>query len=222
MGAGFDRRSIAESWQQPGPILQRMQRLARELKLTIVLGGMPEHASGAPPYNTAFVLGEEGQLLATYRKVHLFDADVSDGTAYRESQNTSAGAAPQLFSWRGMQVGLSICYDLRFPELYRELRRQGAGLLLVPAAFTAPTGEAHWQVLLRARAIENQCFVLAAAQGGVHPGGRRTYGHSQLVGPWGNVLTEAHTHEQVLVHELDQGELVRVRADMPVEAHRRL
>jgi predicted amidohydrolase len=237
--------AVAETLGSDGPILTAMREAAARHKMALVLGGLPERAgeaSGAsrvaseaavPPrtpgsigddrvHNTAVYLDATGETRAVYRKVHLFDVAIPDGAEYRESATVAPGAQPVVAStpWGGL--GLSVCYDLRFPELYRALAGAGARMLAVPAAFTLHTGRDHWHVLLRARAVENLCFVLAAAQFGRHNARRVTYGHSLIVDPWGHVLAEVGDHEGVAVAELDFAYQDRLRRELPVLDHRRL
>ena len=222
MGAESDKRQYAESLGD-GPIQTYLEELAREAKLTIIAGGFPE-ASGDPkrPFNTALVISPAGKLVNHYRKVHLFDVALADGTVLSESAATSAGDEAVVTEVGGVSIGLSICYDLRFPELYRRLVSQGAKVLVVPAAFTLQTGKDHWHALLRARAIESQCWVLAAGQWGKHPKGRLTYGHSLIVDPWGVVVAECSDGVGLVVADLDFDLLERVRAAVPSLEHRRL
>ncbi|MCP5358430.1 MAG: carbon-nitrogen hydrolase family protein [Pseudomonadales bacterium] len=171
----------------------------------------------------SLVYGPDGTLLARYDKIHLFDVQVEDKQAqYSESLRFEPGDELVCVDTPVGRLGLTICYDLRFPELYQSLRDQGAQLLTVPSAFTQVTGAAHWEVLLRARAIENQCYVLAANQGGVHNEMRETYGHSMIVDPWGTVLARHEKGEGFALAEIDLAHLDRVRSRMPVQAHRRL
>lgn len=222
--ADTTRRDVAESLQgEAGPIRAALSRWARECSITIVGGGFPERSEDPErPYNTAIVLGTEGELRASYRKIHLFDVDLSDGTHLRESDATKAGNAPVVVEVKGFKVGLSICYDLRFPELYRALVDRGAELIVVPAAFTLHTGKDHWHVLLRARAIEGQAWVAAANQFGQHPKGRNSYGHSMLIDPWGTVVAEASDGEGMALTWIDRARLQQVRAGLPCLRHRRL
>ncbi|MBE7479445.1 MAG: carbon-nitrogen hydrolase family protein [Polyangiaceae bacterium] len=222
MGPEADKRSIAEKIGDPGaPIQTALAAMAKESGVVLVAGGFPE-ASGDErrPFNTLAVYGADGTLAGSYRKIHLFDVRLPDGSEISESAATTAGREPQVIDVLGYRLGLSICYDLRFPELYRALADRGAEVLLVPAAFTLLTGKDHWHVLLRARAIEAQCFVLAAAQWGTHPKGRTTYGHSLLADPWGTVIAEASDGPGVVVAELDPAVLARVRANLPSLTHR--
>ncbi|MDQ6989089.1 MAG: carbon-nitrogen hydrolase family protein [Mariprofundaceae bacterium] len=173
-------------------------------------------------YNRCVVFSPQGELLTAYDKIHLFDVDLGS-ESWLESAQTQAGKKAESFEMlAGWQVGLSICYDLRFPELYRYYSQMGCHILTVPAAFTLPTGQAHWQTLLQARAIENQCYVLAAGQWGKHQDGRETYGHSLIIDPWGEVLAELPKGEGLLVTNLSAEKLTSLRQRMPVLQHRRL
>jgi predicted amidohydrolase len=171
-------------------------------------------------YNTAVVVDPRGQLVARYRKVHLFDVDIPGRATLRESEATAPGDELVVVDVDGARVGLTICYDLRFPELYRELvLDHGAEVLLVPAAFTAHTGAAHWQVLLRARAIENQAWLIAAAQWGRHNEKRESYGHTMIIDPWGTVIGEQHAGDGVVVETLDGEAVAKRRSQMPCAKH---
>jgi predicted amidohydrolase len=170
-------------------------------KITITGGGMPIANAGGKVFNSAVTYGPDGAELHRYDKLHLFDVTPGDNVSYQESRSTAPGGGSlSLFACGTMQVGMSVCYDIRFPALYRHHAKTGAQVLCVPAAFTRLTGEAHWHVLLRSRAIENTCYVLAAAQTGTHFGGRETFGHSMIVDPWGEVLGELNDRPGVLVH----------------------
>ena len=222
MGPEPDKRALAERiGDAAAPIQRALSAMARENGVVLVAGGFPE-ASGDErrPFNTLAVFGQDGALAGSYRKIHLFDVRLPDGSEISESAATLAGGEPRVVDVLGYRLGLSICYDLRFPELYRALADQGAEVLLVPAAFTLLTGKDHWHVLLRARAIESQCFVVAAAQWGTHPKGRTTYGHSLVADPWGTVIAEASDGPGVVVAELDPRVLERVRANLPSLKHR--
>ena len=186
-GDDAGKRGIAEDLGPPadGPIARRLAEAAQAHGVHVLAGGMAER-SGDPdrPFNTLAVFAPDGGVRAAYRKIHLFDVDLAE-RSYRESATTTPGSEPVVIEVAGLRVGLSICYDLRFPELYRALAERGADVLVVPAAFTVTTGKDHWHVLLRARAIESQAYVVAAGQWGKHPGGRTTYGKSCIVDPWG-------------------------------------
>ena len=225
-GAEEGKRASAERLGDlSAPIQKTLSELAREARVFLVAGGFPEaSADSARPFNTALVFGPDGALVESYKKIHLFDVALQDGTSLSESAGTSGGPNDGLvcFDIGGFRVGVSICYDLRFPELYRALVSQGANVLLVPAAFTAHTGKDHWHPLLRARAIESQSYVIAAAQWGKHPRGRTTYGHSLVVDPWGTVIAEASDQVGFVTATLDLGFLESVRAAIPCLNHRRI
>ncbi len=204
-----------------GPSLSAAAGWARTHGVAILAGSVVERFDdGGPPANTSVLIGPDGEVRAAYRKLHLFDVEVG-GRVYRESDGVRAGDAPAVAWLDGVGVGLSICYDLRFPELYRALVGAGARILMVPAAFTAATGPAHWEPLLRARAIENQCFVLAPGQVGRHADGSVSHGHSMIVGPWGTVLAQVGSGEGVAMAELDLADLDEVRERLPALRHRR-
>ena len=221
MGPEAERAGAAEPLE--GPTLSRMAQLARELRVTLLAGSiLEEGAPGGRLYNTTVVFGPEGERRAVYRKMHLFDVDVGDGTPYRESDAVAPGGEVVLTDTEAGRLGLSICYDLRFPELYRRLAREGATLLAVPAAFTLMTGKDHWEVLLRARAIENQCYLFAPAQGGRHSAQRVTWGHAMVVDPWGLVTARASEGEGLALAPVDPELLARIRRNLPCLQHRRL
>lgn len=223
MATDADKRAYAEDLKSPGPIVKFLADAARRHGVFVLGGGFPEKSGDAArPHNTSALFAPSGELAATYRKIHLFDVDVPNGRSYRESEATLAGEAPVVCDIKGVPVGLTICYDLRFPELYRKLAAIGARVLTVPAAFTLQTGKDHWTALLRARAIENQAFVVAAAQWGTHPQGRATYGKSLIVDPWGDVIAQASDGIGWAMARLDFEYQDRVRAAMPCGTHRRL
>ncbi|MCL7461470.1 carbon-nitrogen hydrolase family protein [Pseudomonas sp. NW5] len=209
-----------------GPLLSWLARTGRELGVWLLAGSLPLFGEGAAcgrPHASSLLLDADGQCVARYDKLHLFDAQVADGRGlYRESDDFAAGQRIVVADTPVGRLGLSICYDLRFAELYSALRLAGAELICVPSAFTALTGAAHWEVLVRARAIETQCYLLAANQGGVHPGGRETFGHSLIVDPWGAVLANAAQGERVVLAQRDASAQQALRARMPVFEHRRL
>lgn len=207
------------------PIQRMLSDTARSSGTTIIAGGMPEQSPDPErPYNTCAVFAPDGNIAASYRKIHLFDVDLADGSTLRESSATLPGDAdgPVVVDISGFRVGLSICYDIRFPELYRKLSALGAEILVVPAAFTLHTGRDHWHVLLRARAIESQAFVVAAAQWGKHPKGRTTYGHSLIVDPWGTVVADASDRVGFVIADLDRELLEKVRTALPSLSHRKI
>jgi predicted amidohydrolase len=224
MGEEEGKRGIAEAVPD-GPISQAVAAAAREAGVWVVAGGMPEASSDPDrPHNTSLLVDPNGRLVARYRKVHLFDVDLPDGTRLHESNATTAGSEPVVseVGRSAVKLGMTICYDLRFPELYRKVVDLGARIVTVPAAFTLTTGKDHWHVLLRARAIENQLFVLAAAQHGRHPKGRQTYGKSLVVDPWGDVLAQCAEGEGFALARLDFAAQDRVRAAIPCLNHRRM
>ena len=208
-----------------GPIQDFMARAAKELQLWVVAGTLPLQADDAQHVlNTSLVYSPQGECVARYDKIHLFRFD-NGREHYAESDVVQAGQRPvvcdiQAKNGETWRLGLSVCYDLRFPELYRQLSAQGADLLLVPSAFTYTTGQAHWEVLLRARAIENQAYVLAPGQGGVHENGRRTWGHSLLIDPWGEVLALQASGMGVVLGDLSRERMYQVRQQLPALTHR--
>lgn len=203
--------------------VQAMQRLANAHGVWVLIGSIRALEAGqAKALNRSVLIGPQGQVAAHYDKLHLFDVTLPDGQRYEESAQAAYGAQPVLAKLPFAAVGLSICYDLRFPQLYRALALAGADMLVVPSAFTRPTGAAHWHTLLTARAIENAAYVLAPAQCGTHPGGRETYGHSLIIDPWGTVLAEADgEHPGVITATIDLARVAEVRAQLPVLAHHR-
>jgi predicted amidohydrolase len=210
------------------PMQGAVKEWARRHHVTIVAGGLPEASPDpARPYNSSVVFGADGQLRAVYRKIHLFDVDLADGTTLRESDGTTPGNEPIVTEVGGFGVGLTICYDVRFPELFRALVDRGASVLTVPAAFTLHTGRDHWHLLLRARAVESQSWVVAAAQWGVHlrggqPSTRVSFGHSLIVDPWGTVVADCSDGPGFVVADLPQAQVDRVRASVPSLRHRKL
>jgi deaminated glutathione amidase len=221
MGPEAERPSAAEPLE--GPTLSAIAAAASELQISVVAGSVLEpNAPGGRLYNTSTVFGPEGRRLAVYRKIHLFDVDVGDGATYQESAAVAPGEEVVTADTAVGKLGMSICYDLRFPELYRRLSAEGATLLSVPSAFTLMTGKDHWEVLLRARAIENQAYVLAPAQWGRHSEKRQTYGHAMIVDPWGLVTARASEGEGLALGQLDTALLQRIRASLPALNHRRL
>lgn len=205
-----------------GPSIAAARGWAREHGIALLAGSLAEAgAPGGRAYNTSVLIDPAGEVVATYRKLHLFDVDVA-GRRYRESAVTAPGDAVAAGEVLGWIVGMTVCYDLRFPELYRALADRGARILAVPAAFTVATGRDHWEPLLRARAIENQCFVIAAGQWGTHADGTASYGRSMIVDPWGTVLAQAGDGEGIAVADLAPAFLEDVRGRLPALRHRRL
>ena len=206
-----------------GELVARFGGLARELAVTLLLGSIPEAIpESEKTYNTSVLLGPDGQTLAVYRKIHLFDVDVPGVVELKESDAVEAGEEVVTAKTPACVVGLTVCYDLRFPELYRRLARAGAELLTVPSAFLPHTGKDHWEALLRARAIENQAYVIAPAQFGRHSERRASYGRSLIIDPWGLVLAQAPDGEGVITAEIDLDHLRTLRRNMPCLEHMRL
>ncbi len=204
-----------------GPIVTAAASWARELGVHLVAGSIPEDpGDGGKPYNTSVLAGPDGHVAATYRKLHMFDVEV-EGTTYRESEHERAGQGIATATVGEIELGLTVCYDLRFPELFRILAIRGATAFTIPAAFTTPTGRAHWEALLRARAIENSAFVLASGQVGRAEPHYDSWGHSQIVDPWGRVLAEIADGEGHAAADLDLAELARIRETLPALANRR-
>jgi deaminated glutathione amidase len=195
--------------------------LARELGIHLNVGSLALQITPEKAVNRSFLIGPAGDILARYDKIHMFDIDLGGGESYRESANYQPGETAVITDLPWGRLGMTICYDVRFPALYRALAEAGASMLAIPSAFTKQTGEAHWDVLMRARAIENGCFVLAAAQGGAHENGRETYGHSLIVDPWGRVLAQGGTEPGVVMAEIDPAEVAKARARIPSLQHGR-
>jgi nitrilase len=216
-----DKKNVAQP-EGDSEMLAFLSGQARAHDMAII-GGTVVLLSEEPPgmRNACPVFGPGGDLLGMYDKIHLFEIDLPE-ESYREADMIVPGESVEPVDVAGWRVGLSICYDLRFPELYRRYSELGCQALAVPAAFTVPTGRAHWEVLLRARAIENQCYVLAAAQCGMHPGGRRTWGHSMIVDPWGEVLAACKGEEAMVVAEISMHRIDDVCRMLPALKHRRL
>ena len=224
IGARDDDKLAHAEEAGKGPLQQFFADAARRYAMTIIAGSLPlRSADPERCYGASFVYDQGGRQIACYRKMHLFDVDLPErDERYRESATMTFGSEPSVAETPLGLLGLSICYDLRFPELYRRLAGDGAIAFTVPAAFTQVTGQAHWHTLLRARAIENLAYVIAAGQHGRQPNGRATYGHSLIVDPWGRVLAEQADGNGIIVAELDTALPVRIRREFPALAHRRL
>jgi predicted amidohydrolase len=201
--------------------LATLRELTRKLGIYVHIGSLAIKAGPDRAANRAFLIDPRGEIVARYDKIHMFDVDLSDGESYRESRTYRAGELAVLSDLPWGRLGITICYDLRFPALYRALAEAGATMLAIPSAFTKQTGEAHWHVLNRARAIENGSFVFAAAQGGKHENGRETFGHSLIVDPWGRILAEGGIEPGVVMAEIDVGEVAKARARIPSLEHGR-
>ena len=201
--------------------LATLREVARKLGIYVHIGSLAIRISPDRAANRSFLIDPKGDILARYDKIHMFDVDLAGGESYRESRNYRPGELAVLADLPWGRLGLTVCYDLRFPALYRALAEAGATMLAIPSAFTKQTGEAHWHVLIRSRAIENGCFVFAAAQGGRHENGRDTFGHSLIVDPWGRTIAEGGTEPGVIVAEINPAEVVNARARIPSLQHGR-
>lgn len=223
MRASIEDKYATSYEEAEHPALPFFSRLAKELGVTILVGSLSSvRVEGGKLANRSYLFAKDGEIAATYDKIHMFDVDLPNGDRYRESDTNRAGDKAVMASVDGVNIGLSICYDVRFPHLYRTLAKRGAQILSIPAAFTVPTGQAHWEVLLRARAIENGAFVLAPAQVGTHEGGRATYGHSMIVAPWGEIIAEIHGDGPAFASAVLDLDLVdRARTAIPALGHDR-
>ena len=226
VGPAAEKREFAGKLD--GPQLARVRELCARRSVWCLAGSIAEKAADGRVHNTATVIAPDGRIAASYRKLHLFDVDIPDGARYRESETVAPGQeSPPVVELTGLGVrlGLSVCYDLRFPELYRSLAQHGADIIAVPAAFTAYTGRAHWEVLLRARAIENQAYAFAPAQvGRIGPAQeyRQAYGHAMIVDPWGEIVADAGASgDGFALGRIDPARLAQVRRDLPALRHRR-
>jgi deaminated glutathione amidase len=207
--------------EEHDPTLAALCETARKHAIYLHIGSLAIKVSPDKATNRSFLIDRRGDIIARYDKIHMFDVDLAGGESYRESNNFRPGELAVLADLPWGRLGLTVCYDLRFPALYRALAEAGASFLSIPAAFTKQTGEAHWQVLMRARAIENGCFVFAAAQGGTHENGRATFGHSLVVDPWGRVLAEAGDEPGVILADVDPAAVATARARIPSLLHGR-
>jgi len=207
--------------EERDPALPDFRALAAELGVWLLIGSLAIKVSDTKTANRSFLITPKGDVAAKYDKIHLFDVDLPSGEKYRESNTVAGGNRAVIADLPWAKLGMTICYDLRFPRLYRKLAKAGAQILTVPSAFTETTGKAHWHVLLRARAIENGAFVIAPAQGGLHANGRRTYGHSLIVAPWGEILAEGGTDPGVVTADIDMAALADARARVPSLTHDR-
>lgn len=221
IGPDADKRAILEPLPEGGPILERCARLAQSTGVHLMLGGFHERAADGRAHNTAVHLAPNGEIAALYRKIHLFDVDLADGTRLAESASTAPGDAAVVTETPFGLLGLSVCYDVRFPGLYQALVERGAVVLAVPSAFTASTGKDHWHVLLRARAIECQAYVIAPAQWGHHWKSRVSYGHSLIADPWGCVIAECSDGEGLAMADLDLAKVREARRGLPSLEHKR-
>jgi predicted amidohydrolase len=203
------------------PALPAFRKLAEELGIWLLIGSLAIKVSDTKTANRSYLIGPDGRILGRYDKIHLFDVNLPSGESYRESNTVAPGGGAVVVNMPWGKVGMTVCYDLRFPQLHRALAKAGADILTVPAAWTETTGKVHWQVLIRARAIETGCFVFAPTQGGVHANGRRTYGHSVIIAPWGDVLAEGGTDPGIIMADLDLNAVNEARARIPALQHDR-
>jgi predicted amidohydrolase len=216
-----ERLFAAISDEENDPTLAALRETARKRAIYLHIGSLAIRVSPDKAANRSFLIDRRGEIIARYDKIHMFDVDLANGESYRESNNFRAGELAVLADLPWGRLGLTVCYDLRFPSLYRALAEAGATFLSIPAAFTTQTGEAHWHVLMRARAIENGCFVFAAAQGGAHENGRATFGHSLVVDPWGQILAETGSEPGIIVADIDPAAVATARARIPSLLHGR-
>ncbi|WP_404341243.1 carbon-nitrogen hydrolase family protein [Pseudoalteromonas mariniglutinosa] len=217
-----DSQASYQLGKQIDRIKQQLAELCQQHNIWLAAGTMPVSQANGKYLAASFLFNSQGEVVAQYNKMHLFDVYVADGTrTYRESDATQAGNEVVVVESPFGKIGLTVCYDLRFSGLFTAMQRLGAELILVPSAFTTVTGAAHWHILLAARAIETQSYVVAAAQWGEHENGRQTYGHSMIISPWGETLTTLPTGTGLISHELDLNRLNTIRRDMPVQSQQR-
>jgi predicted amidohydrolase len=221
MVASRDKLLAAIVPEENDASLATFRELARELEIYLHIGSLAVKATADKAANRSFLIDPHGEIVARYDKIHMFDVDLANGESYRESRSYRPGDLAVLHDLPWGRLGLTICYDLRFPSLYRALGEAGASFLAIPSAFTRQTGEAHWHVLNRSRAIENGGYVLAAAQGGTHENRRETFGHSLVVDPWGRVIAEGGTEPGVIFAEIDPAEVAKARSRVPSLQHGR-
>jgi predicted amidohydrolase len=215
-------RKMRESYaMEEHPAVAAFSNLAKSLSVHVLIGSLTSIRVGDKLANRSLLFAPDGRLAAAYDKIHMFDVQLPNGDVYRESDAHAPGAKAVIAEAGGVKLGLSICYDVRFPHLYRAMAQRGAQVLCVPAAFTVPTGKAHWEILLRARAIENGAFVIAPGQCGVHDGGRGTWGHSLAISPWGDVLADGGDTPGIVMADLDMAEVAKARAAIPSLQHDR-
>jgi predicted amidohydrolase len=218
---GHTKVMVENAEKIPGDTINALSDKAKKHGIYIVCGSIFEKVGKTKVYNTSVIVGRNGEIVAKYSKVHLFDVDIQDKIRYKESENVVAGEKLVTADMGDVKVGMSICYDLRFCELYRSLALKGAKIIFIPSAFTATTGEFHWEPLVKARAIENQAFVVTANQIGTSPNNITCYGNSMIVDPWGRVLAKAKDKDNVIFAEIDLDLLEEVRSEIPLFEHRR-
>ena len=214
-GASWEKSTSEEA--DPG--LAAFRALAGELGVTLLIGSLAIRVAEGKCANRSFLIGPDGAVVAKYDKIHMFDVQLNAGNIYRESDSYAAGGEAVVADLAAGRLGMTVCYDVRFPDLYRQLAVAGAKVIAVPAAFTRITGEAHWHILLRSRAIETGCYIIAPAQGGKHQDGRETYGHSLIIDPWGEILAEAGTEPGIIAATLDLSKVDEVRGKIPSLRH---
>lgn len=219
---GVERKISGAYDEETHPFLLAFKKLSSEYQVTILLGSIAVKIGDGKLNNRSYLFAPSGNIIASYNKIHLFDVDLPTGESRRESDMITAGDKAVIVDAGFAKIGMTICYDVRFPHLFRTLAQAGAEILTVPSAFTVPTGEMHWEVLLRARAIENGAFVIAPAQCGTHDGGRKTYGHSMVIDPWGKVIAEAGVEPTILYAEIDKKETAHFRQAIPSLMYDRL
>ena len=207
--------------QETHPGVQACVQMAQEYGIWLLIGSVAVEGSDGKSLNRSLLIDPQGKVVASYDKIHLFDVQLANGEVYAESARFIAGDKAVIAKAGDARLGMTVCYDVRFPHLYRQLAKAGAQVLAVPAAFTQTTGEAHWHTLLRARAIENGCYVIAPAQTGTHPGGRKTFGHALIIDPWGKVLEDAGTQVGFIIADIDLAMVQKVRASLPSLSHDR-
>jgi predicted amidohydrolase len=216
-----ERLFAAVGSEEDDASLASFRALARDLGIYVHIGSLALRVGPERAANRSFLIDAQGEIVGRYDKIHMFDVDLANGESYRESRSYRPGEIAVVSDLPWGRIGLTVCYDLRFPALYRALAEASASFIAIPSAFTRQTGEAHWHVLLRARAIETNCFVFAAAQGGKHENGRETFGHSLIVDPWGRILAEGGTEPGIVMAEIDPAEIVTVRRRIPSLQHGR-
>ncbi len=214
-GAVWEKSTTEEA--DPG--LKTFRQLAKDLKVTVLIGSIAVRVADGKCANRSFLIGPDGGVIARYDKIHMFDVQLNAGNIYKESDSFAAGAEAVVAKLPAGPLGLTVCYDVRFPDLFRQLAMSGAKIIAVPAAFTKITGEAHWHVLLRSRAIETGCYVIAPAQGGRHQDGRETFGHSLIIDPWGEIIAEAGVDSGFITATLDLSKVDEVRGKIPSLKH---
>ncbi|MDB2415139.1 carbon-nitrogen hydrolase family protein [Rickettsiales bacterium] len=204
------------------PALSAFKSAAKDLNIWLLVGSIAvKHENSNKMANRSFLISPKGEVAAYYDKIHLFDVDIENGESHKESSRYEAGEKAVIAKLPFANIGMTICYDLRFPHLYRDLAKKGANIICVPAAFTKKTGEAHWHTLLKARAIETGCFIIAPAQTGTHPANRKTFGHSLIIDPWGKIISEAGTGEEIIYAQIDLKMVEKIRKQLPTINHDR-